>query len=197
MSEMDGLALARAIKADPTIASTRLIVLTSLGQSLTAGELKAMGINAYVSKPVKQSSLFDCLVNAMGKTAVDLVRTETSAITLTEEECPVDVQRLMEVGDDDPQQVRELVGLFLVQSEDFLKKLSAAILSGATKEVNQLAHQYLGVSAGCGMTAIVPPLQELEQMGRSGLLSGAEQSFANATNQFIRIRQFLTGYLQT
>jgi len=73
MSEMDGLALARAIKADPTIAGTRLIVLTSLGQSLTAGELKEIGIDAYVSKPVKQSRLFDSLVSAMGKTAAEKV----------------------------------------------------------------------------------------------------------------------------
>jgi signal transduction histidine kinase/DNA-binding response OmpR family regulator len=73
MSEMDGLTLARAIKADPTIAGTRLIVLTSLGRSLTARELKEIGIDAYASKPVKQSSLFDCLVNAMGKTEAEKV----------------------------------------------------------------------------------------------------------------------------
>ena len=87
-------------------------------------------------------------------------------------------------------------GLFLVQSEDFLEKLNAAILSGAAKEVSLLAHQYIGVSATCGMTAIVTPLQELECMGRSDLLTGAEQSFADATNQFGRIQQFLTAYLQ-
>ncbi len=68
MSQMGGLALARAIKADETIVGTRLIVLTSLGQSLTAGELNEIGIDAYVSKPVKQSRLFDCLVSAMGQT---------------------------------------------------------------------------------------------------------------------------------
>jgi CheY-like chemotaxis protein len=65
MPEMDGFILASAIKGDPAIARTRLIVLTSLGQSLTAVELKAIDIEAYVSKPVKQSRLFDCLVNAI------------------------------------------------------------------------------------------------------------------------------------
>jgi two-component system sensor histidine kinase/response regulator len=63
MPEMDGLTLARAIKAEPAIAGTRLIVLTSLGQSLTAGELKEIGIDAYVTKPVKRSRLLDLLVN--------------------------------------------------------------------------------------------------------------------------------------
>ena len=69
MSEMDGLALARTIKADPAIADTRLIILTSLGQSLSAAALKTIGIDAYVSKPVKQSRLFNCLVKAITQTA--------------------------------------------------------------------------------------------------------------------------------
>jgi two-component system sensor histidine kinase/response regulator len=42
-------------------------VLTSLGQALSTAELKEAGIEAYLVKPVKQSRLFDCLVNAMKK----------------------------------------------------------------------------------------------------------------------------------
>ena len=66
MPEMDGLTLARAIKADPQIAATRLIILTSLGKTMSSVELKAVGIDAYLVKPVKRSRLFDCLVDVVG-----------------------------------------------------------------------------------------------------------------------------------
>jgi len=67
MPEMDGLALARAIKSEPTLAGTRLIVLTSFGQALSSAELKEAGIEAYLVKPVKQSRLFDCIRDAMDR----------------------------------------------------------------------------------------------------------------------------------
>jgi len=68
MPEMDGLTLARAIKADPAIAGIRLVVLTSLGHAISATELKKIGIDAYLVKPTKQLHLFYCLLNVMAKT---------------------------------------------------------------------------------------------------------------------------------
>jgi two-component system, sensor histidine kinase and response regulator len=62
MPEMDGFTLAAAIKGDPALADTRLIVLTSMGHALSSAELKQLGIEAYLVKPVKQSRLLDCLV---------------------------------------------------------------------------------------------------------------------------------------
>jgi light-regulated signal transduction histidine kinase (bacteriophytochrome)/CheY-like chemotaxis protein len=62
MPEMDGFTLAAAIKGDPALADTRLIVLTSMGHALRSAELKQLGIEAYLVKPVKQSRLFDCLI---------------------------------------------------------------------------------------------------------------------------------------
>jgi PAS domain S-box-containing protein len=66
MPEMDGMTLAKAIKADPAIASTRQIMLTSLGHRFEPEELQAVGLDAYLIKPVKQSRLFDCLADVMG-----------------------------------------------------------------------------------------------------------------------------------
>jgi CheY-like chemotaxis protein len=67
MPQTDGLSLARTVKGDHTLADTRLIVLTSVGQLFSSAELKTAGIEAYLVKPVKQSRLFDCLVGAMHK----------------------------------------------------------------------------------------------------------------------------------
>jgi signal transduction histidine kinase/DNA-binding response OmpR family regulator len=67
MPEMDGLTLARAVTADLLLAGTRLVALTSLGQPSATEELTLAGIDTYLMKPVKQSRLFDCLVNTMWK----------------------------------------------------------------------------------------------------------------------------------
>ncbi len=67
MPEMDGLTLARMIKSDPAIAGTRLVILTSLGHVMNTAELRARGIDGYLVKPVKQSRLYDCLVEVMGR----------------------------------------------------------------------------------------------------------------------------------
>ena len=69
MPEMDGLALAHAIKSDPVISATRLVVLTSHGQLLRPAELQKFGIDSCVIKPVKQSRLFDCITDAINRVA--------------------------------------------------------------------------------------------------------------------------------
>jgi signal transduction histidine kinase/CheY-like chemotaxis protein/HPt (histidine-containing phosphotransfer) domain-containing protein len=71
MPGLNGLDLARAIKSDPGIASVRLVLLTSVGLRGDAAEARRAGIEAYLSKPVRQSELYDCLATLLGKAAGD------------------------------------------------------------------------------------------------------------------------------
>jgi PAS domain S-box-containing protein len=65
MPGMDGTALARAVKADGTLANTSLILMTSLGEQGEAQRMKSIGFCAYLVKPARQSDLFDCLSQAL------------------------------------------------------------------------------------------------------------------------------------
>jgi CheY-like chemotaxis protein/HPt (histidine-containing phosphotransfer) domain-containing protein len=67
MPEMDGEALGEAIKADPELAGSELVMMTSMGSRGDAGRLEALGFAAYLTKPVKQSQLFDCLMVVLSR----------------------------------------------------------------------------------------------------------------------------------
>ena len=73
MPDTDGWTLASAVKKDASIAGTRLIALTSFGQTFSPAELKAAGIEAYLVKPVKQSRLFNCLVRSLSRAGAESI----------------------------------------------------------------------------------------------------------------------------
>jgi PAS domain S-box-containing protein len=65
MPKMDGMELAHRIKADPSISSTQLVLLTSLGLRGEAEQAKRVGFSAYLAKPMRQSQLYDAIATVM------------------------------------------------------------------------------------------------------------------------------------
>lgn len=66
MPDMDGEDLGKRILADPLLNGTRVVLMTSLGVRGDAKRLAQSGFSAYLTKPVKQSVLYDCLVTVAG-----------------------------------------------------------------------------------------------------------------------------------
>ena len=64
MPGMDGEALGRLIKQTPELRDTVLVMLTSLGRRGDAARLRHAGFAAYLTKPAKQSVLFEALQGA-------------------------------------------------------------------------------------------------------------------------------------
>jgi len=65
LPDMTGLQLAAAIKADPVLATTRLVLLTSQGQRGDAQAAQAAGYAGYLSKPVRATQLYECLTTVL------------------------------------------------------------------------------------------------------------------------------------
>jgi len=57
MPEMDGLELARLIKADPVLTGMKLVLLTSLNRGGNAATVRNVGFAAYLTKPVRKRHL--------------------------------------------------------------------------------------------------------------------------------------------
>jgi CheY-like chemotaxis protein len=66
MPGMDSESLARAIKADPALRETVLVMLTSIGQPGDARRMAEAGFAAYLTKPVRPSELIDALAAVWG-----------------------------------------------------------------------------------------------------------------------------------
>ncbi len=67
MPEMDGFELARTIKSEPNISETHLVLLPSYGKRGDGQTARDIGIAAYIQKPVRQSKLYDCLINVISE----------------------------------------------------------------------------------------------------------------------------------
>lgn len=70
MPDMDGMSVAKAVKADPELREARLVVLTSLAHHPEEKDFRKVGISAYLTKPVKQSRLYDTLASVMEETKI-------------------------------------------------------------------------------------------------------------------------------
>jgi two-component system, sensor histidine kinase and response regulator len=83
MPGMDGIELARTLKADPVTAETMLFLLSSSGHRLEAAESHLTGFAASLTKPVRSSELFDCLITSLNSGS-GLEATESPGTTRAE-----------------------------------------------------------------------------------------------------------------
>jgi PAS domain S-box-containing protein len=61
MPDQDGFALATVIRADPALATTRLLILTSAGQRGDGERCRQLGIQAYLTKPIARADLIEAV----------------------------------------------------------------------------------------------------------------------------------------
>jgi CheY-like chemotaxis protein/HPt (histidine-containing phosphotransfer) domain-containing protein len=216
MPEMDGLEATRLIRERqqqpalyPNYKSPLIIVaMTASAMHGDRDKCLAVGMDDYVAKPVRLEDLRQIVerwaeVAASTEPAVsgqDPFTTSGDTDSLVEAnaasaDAPVDMSRLLDFTDGNPENLRELAELYLSQTEEQLGQMKAAFHAGTAPEVRRLAHSCAGASATCGMRHLVPLLRELERLGSEGQLTGVGELCHQAGEEFDKIRSFLEAYL--
>jgi PAS domain S-box-containing protein len=144
MPEMDGLTLARAIKADPAISGTRLVMLTGFSKQIGPEEPRAAGVTDSCFKPVRQARLFDCLANALLGPATT-PRTLAKAL-IAPSSRPQPIKVLTEDSF-----LPELIDTFERDATCDLGVLRSAIANGNTGRFREKAQEPKGASHTVGM----------------------------------------------
>ena len=136
-------------------------------------------------KPEELARVLDTFLANAGQSAED------GATPPQEISPPVDMERLRLAMGEDSEEVSDILCVYLEQMSESLERLNAAIKSGDAGQVDLIAHNCAGVSANCGMVAVMGPLRELERVGRDGQLAGAANMCARVGAEFERVRVFL------
>jgi len=99
MSKMNGLQLAKAIKADPLLSSMRLILMNPLVNKAESENVRRAGFAAHLTKPIRYHQLHQCLINVLnraetlppsiGKKEPELIRKGLSIPILLVDDNPV------------------------------------------------------------------------------------------------------------
>ena len=74
----NGVALARLIKREEAIAATRVIVMTSIADRLEPQIMRVVGIDACLTKPTRESALFDAIASATALRSADVFCADTA-----------------------------------------------------------------------------------------------------------------------
>ena len=124
---MDSIALARAIKSDPALASTQIIGMYSLGGRPDDKRARAAGIHALLVKPLKQSHLFNSLSVALAARKAAAAPDDVAIL-----HAPAEVRRrrtVREITSRVPAERREKLRLLMVEDNVVNQQVQLRMLS--------------------------------------------------------------------
>ena len=101
------------------------------------------------------------------------------------------MDRLKDFTEGDTESLRELVTLYVKQTNDQMTQLRAAVEAKNAADVRRLAHSCAGSSSTCGVKKLSTFLRDLEKLGYENQLASAPALFEKVAAEYDRARKFL------
>ena len=98
---------------------------------------------------------------------------------------------LLEYLDNDPQLLKEVVGIFLADCPGRIAELRTAVTAHDSNQIARGSHALLGSLATFGAKRAVEAARELESIGRQGEMEGVDEAFCALEREFALVTFFL------
>ena len=186
MPVMDGFEAARRIRlgeAGEQNRSVPIIAMTAHAFVEDRERCYAVGMDAYLTKPVQSGRLSDTIAVWMGRqhlsAGVDCPKSEL--LTAFDQHTPADEaqvfeqQDLLERLEGDRELADAAIAIFLEGAGEGVLELKTAISGGNSTAVYLSAHGMKGAALSCGAGRTAAVAQRLESLAKDGSLAGAAQ----------------------
>jgi CheY-like chemotaxis protein len=192
MPEMDGSEATAAIRLrEGKTKHTWIVAMTAHALDTDRAKCLAAGMDDYISKPVRPEELARVL-----KRILSAADNSVNSVTSGQSGSPVDLERMYLAMGDEPEELFDMLSVYLDQMTLTFEKLDLALEAGNAGEVNLIAHNCAGANANCGMTALIEPLRELERIAGENNLADAATLLTRLRAEFERVRLFLKENLE-
>jgi len=186
MPEMDGLEATRAIRQQERSTGSHLPIVATTAAAFKEDRERclAAGMDAYLSKPIQPASLYETIEALAVSSPVDQPSVPAETI--------MDWNAALEQLDGSEELLRELMGIFVEESDDLMLGLRQAIGQRNMAEVRRLAHTIKGGAKHFAAHSVEAAALRLETMGRDGDLAGADEAYARLDCEVEQLKRALT-----
>lgn len=208
MPEMGGYEATQAIRERQRLTEQHptykdQIVVVAMTASAMQGDREkclAAGMDDYLAKPVRLEDVRTLIEKWAPSFSAQPGSTKPRVTTPLPQQAatsapPVDMERLREFTENNPDSLRELISLYMDQTNQQFAELKSAVEERAAAKIRQLAHSCAGASATCGMVRLVPILRELERQGGQNALENPGELYDRAEAELLEIQKFLEPHL--
>ena len=194
MPEMDGLEATAEIRKREQETGEHIPIVAMTAHALKGDRERclAVGMDGYVSKPIRPEDMLDEIWRVVPSTAGnERTASAPQAEPAAAEPAVLDEAELLSRIGGNRDRMKEVVELFLEDCPKQMSDIREAIASSDSAGIDHAAHAFKGAVGNLGAHAAFQAAQVLEAAGQNGNLTGAQEAFAALEAEAARLRPAL------
>jgi PAS domain S-box-containing protein len=190
MPAMDGFEATAIIRKGEAESGGHVPIIAMTAHAMKGDRERCIeaGMDGYIAKPIRAIDLY----NTVEATVARLRKSQTRDSETSQEKGILDRDRILEQVGGSEETLKEIVGLFAVESVKLMKRMQDAITNEDATGLQRAAHTFKGSVRLFGAERVAAAAQRLEEMGGGKNLVGAQDAWVELAREAERLMPMLT-----